>query len=65
MPVVFFAIYLAACGVCGFMGRNSFIGFMGHFMLAIFLSPLVDFLLQVVGRMLTYYRNQKMASRPQ
>jgi hypothetical protein len=32
------------------MGRKTTFGFTGHFLLALFLTPLLDFLIQTVGR---------------
>ncbi|MDR3374535.1 MAG: hypothetical protein P4L98_12480 [Ancalomicrobiaceae bacterium] len=50
MPLILIVLYLLACGLCGWMGRNTTIGFMGHFLMALFLTPLLDFLIQAVGR---------------
>lgn len=50
MPLIVIFIYLFACAVCGFMGRNTTIGFVGHFLLSIVITPLVDFLIQALGR---------------
>lgn len=50
MPVVVLILYLAGCVVCAVMGRNTTIGFVGHFILAALLTPLLDFLIQAVGR---------------
>ena len=43
-------LYLLGCVTCGIMGRNTTFGFMGHFLLALILTPLVDFVIQAVGR---------------
>lgn len=63
MPIVIFSLYLTACVVCGIMGRNTVFGFMGHFLLALFLTPVVDFVVQAVGRpsarMVEKYLSQK------
>ncbi|MBS1164033.1 MAG: hypothetical protein H6R00_58 [Proteobacteria bacterium] len=48
MPFVF--LYIVGCGLCGVMGRKTTFGFTGHFLLALFLTPLLDFLIQTVGR---------------
>lgn len=50
MPVVILILYLAGCVVCAAMGRNTTIGFVGHFILAALLTPFLDFLIQAVGR---------------
>jgi hypothetical protein len=50
MPLIVLVLYVAACGVCGFMGRNTTIGFLGHFLMALLLTPPVDFVIQIVGR---------------
>lgn len=50
MPIVLSSLYLMGCLVCGIMGRNTTFGFMGHFLLALLLTPLVDFVVQAVGR---------------
>lgn len=43
-------LYLLACVVCGFMGRKTAWGFIGHFFLAVLITPLGDFLVQWAGR---------------
>ncbi len=43
-------LYLLACLLCGVMGRNTTIGFIGHFLLAVAITPLLDFIIQAVGR---------------
>jgi len=50
MPIVIFTLYLMGCVVCGIMGRNTVFGFMGHFLLSLFLTPVLDFVIQAVGR---------------
>jgi hypothetical protein len=50
MPLIVLVLYAAACAVCGVMGRNTTAGFLGHFVMALFLTPPVDFVIQVVGR---------------
>lgn len=56
-------IYLSLCVLCGIIGRNTTIGFMGHFLLSIVLTPILDFLIQAVGRpsvrMRDHLRNMK------
>lgn len=43
-------LYLAACVVCGYMGRNTTLGFVGHMIIAFLLSPVVDFLILLAAR---------------
>ncbi len=43
-------LYLAACILCGFMGRNTVIGFVGHLVLAFIFSPILDFLFLLASR---------------
>jgi len=50
MPIVLSSLYLMGCLVCGVMGRNTTFGFMGHFLLALLLTPLIDFVILAVGR---------------
>lgn len=50
MPIIIIVLYVVACGVCGIMGRNTTFGFMGHFLMALFLTPPVNFIIQAVGR---------------
>lgn len=64
MPLFLVTLYLAACLVCAVMGRNTTIGFIGHFLLAFFLTPLVDFVIQAVGRPSAREREKQLATRP-
>ena len=50
MPFIVLVLYIAACAVCGIMGRNTTIGFLGYFFMALLLTPVVDFVVQAVGR---------------
>jgi hypothetical protein len=50
MPLIIFVLYLAGCVVCGIMGRNTTFGFMGHFLLSLIFTPLIDFIIQALGR---------------
>jgi hypothetical protein len=50
MLSLFLAIYLLACAVCGVMGRNTTFGFVGHFLVAFFLTPVLDFIILAVAR---------------
>ncbi len=50
MHLILIVIYLLACIVCGMLGRRTSFGFLGHFLLAIVITPIGDFLVQVVAR---------------
>lgn len=50
MMIILFFLYLVACAITGFMGRNTVFGFVGHFMLSIAITPFVDFLILAVSR---------------
>ena len=50
MPVIIIALYLIACVLCGLIGRNTAFGFLGHFILSLFVTPIGDFLIQLVAR---------------
>lgn len=50
MHLILIMIYLLACGVCGMLGRRTSFGFLGHFILAIVITPIGDFLVQIVSR---------------
>ncbi len=50
MQMILVVLYLLACLVCGIMGRNTVVGFIGHFVLAIIITPVGDFLIQIVSR---------------
>ncbi|WP_417829195.1 hypothetical protein [Thalassospira sp.] len=50
MHLILIIIYLLACIVCGMLGRNTSFGFLGHFLLAVFITPIGDFLVQIVAR---------------
>ncbi len=63
MPIIIFALYAIACAVCGIMGRNTTFGFMGHFLVALFLTPPVDFIIQAVGRPNTRLHDKIIALR--
>lgn len=56
-------LYLTACAVCGFMGRNTTFGFVGHFLMAFLLTPLVDFVVQAVGRPSAQAREKALAPK--
>ncbi|AJD52880.1 hypothetical protein SAMN02744133_10739 [Thalassospira xiamenensis M-5 = DSM 17429] len=50
MHLILIVIYLLACIVCGMLGRRTSFGFLGHFLLAIAITPIGDFLVQIVAR---------------
>jgi hypothetical protein len=56
--MILIALYLLACAVCGVMGRNTTWGFMGHFFLAIVITPIGDFLVQIAGRPSRAFRDK-------
>lgn len=43
-------LYLMGCAVTGFMGRHTVFGFVGHFLLSIVITPLLDFLILAISR---------------
>lgn len=43
-------LYFLGCAVCGFMGRNTAWGFLGHFLLAAVITPIGDLFVQIAGR---------------
>lgn len=63
MPFFAILLYLAACAVCGFMGRNTTFGFVGHFLMAFFLTPPVNFVVQAVGRPSAQAREKALAPK--
>lgn len=50
MHLILLIIYLLACIVCGMLGRKTSFGFLGHFLLAVFITPIGDFLVQIIAR---------------
>lgn len=50
MIIILGLLYLAACAVTGFMGRHTVFGFVGHFLLSIVITPLIDFLILAISR---------------
>ena len=48
--MIFVLLYLCACGVCGYMGRNTRAGSFGHFFLALLFTPIGDFVFQWANR---------------
>lgn len=50
MQMIVIVLYLLACAVTGLMGRKTTIGFLGHFFLSILVTPIIDFLIQVIAR---------------
>jgi hypothetical protein len=47
---IIIVLYLLGCAVCGFMGRNTAWGFLGHFFLAAVITPIGGFFVQLAGR---------------
>ncbi len=50
MQFITLALYLAACAVCGLIGRQTSFGFFGHFLLAFFITPIGDLVVLLAGR---------------
>ena len=50
MTIIVFMLYLTACVLCGLIGRRTAFGFIGHFILALIVTPVGDLLIQLVGR---------------
>ena len=50
MQLLVIILYVLACLVTGIMGRKTVIGFLGHFFLSILITPILDFLIQVIAR---------------
>jgi hypothetical protein len=50
MSIITLSLYLIACALCGLIGRNTSFGFTGHFILSLFITPIGDFLIQLVAR---------------
>lgn len=58
MPIISVLLYLCACVVCAIMGRSTAVGFWGHFLLALLVTPLGDLVIQLVGRPCRRIRDQ-------
>ncbi len=50
MVAILVVLYVLAALVCGAMGRRTTFGFIGHFVLALVLTPLGDWFIQLAGR---------------
>ncbi|MEQ5778005.1 MULTISPECIES: hypothetical protein [unclassified Thalassospira] len=50
MQFVVLILYIIAAAICGMLGRNTAFGFLGHFILALIITPIGDFLVQLVAR---------------
>lgn len=50
MYLMVIMLYILAAVVCGLLGRHTSFGFLGHFLLAIIITPIGDFLVQLVAR---------------
>ena len=48
---ILIALYLLACGLCAYMGRNTRAGALGHFLLAMVVTPIADFLFQWANKL--------------
>ena len=50
MQLMIIILYLLAAIVCGLLGRKTSFGFLGHFIMAVVITPIGDFLVQLVAR---------------
>ncbi|OSQ36741.1 hypothetical protein TMES_16825 [Thalassospira mesophila] len=50
MQFVVLILYVIAAAICGMLGRNTAFGFVGHFIVALLITPIGDFLVQIVAR---------------
>ena len=50
MHLMIIILYLLAAVVCGLLGRKTSFGFLRHFILAVVITPIGDFLVQIVAR---------------
>lgn len=50
MSIIVLILYLIACAICGLLGRTTTFGFMGHFIVALLLSPIFDLLILIACR---------------
>lgn len=50
MPLILALLYVVLCVLCGLMGRRTAIGFVGHLLLALLITPVGDILVQLFGR---------------
>ena len=46
---LFFVVYLACCLLVGYLARNRVVGFVGFFLLSLILTPLVMFIVFLLG----------------
>lgn len=58
MLITVFMLYVLSCAICGFMGRKTSFGFIGHFLLAIFITPLLSFIIQAITRPGSHFKMQ-------
>jgi len=50
MSIIVLILYVIACVICGLLGRGTAFGFLGHFLLALILSPIFDVLILIACR---------------
>jgi Sec-independent protein secretion pathway component TatC len=50
MYAVVIFLYLIAAVICGMLGRKTAFGFVGHFIVALIITPIGDFILQLIAR---------------
>lgn len=59
MLMIVIVLYGLACLLCGFMGRKTAFGFIGHFLLAVFITPLLSFAIQAISRPGSHHKIQE------
>ncbi|MHC8494994.1 hypothetical protein ACTU44_20040 [Thalassospira sp. SM2505] len=50
MHLVIAILYILAAVICGLLGRRTSFGFLGHFIVALIITPIGDFLVQLIAR---------------
>jgi Sec-independent protein secretion pathway component TatC len=50
MHLVVVLLYIIAAVICGLLGRKTSFGFLGHFIVALIITPIGDFLVQLIAR---------------
>ncbi|MDG4720904.1 MULTISPECIES: hypothetical protein [Thalassospira] len=50
MHLVVILLYIVAAVICGLLGRKTSFGFLGHFIVALIITPIGDFLVQLIAR---------------
>ena len=50
MHLMIIILYILAAVICGLLGRRTSFGFLGHFIVALIITPIGDFLVQLIAR---------------